>query len=135
MRVVRSRLAGFTPALPGGAWPYNPITGGMGDFVKGRYSLPQNPVVPGLAGMSAGCCGADCSCGPCSGGMGDLTSWWDSAVNQVETATTDVTSGNFTAAWTDLNGGSFPGPGFLLVVGGLAAISIFAGGMKKRGRR
>jgi hypothetical protein len=67
--------------------------------------------------------------------MGDLTSWWDSAVNQVETATTDVTSGNFTAAWTDLNGGSFPGPGFLLVVGGLAAISIFAGGMKKRGRR
>jgi hypothetical protein len=48
--------------------PQNPVvTSGMGDFVKGNFTVPQNPVRTGMSGVG---CGPSCGCGPCSGGDG-----------------------------------------------------------------
>jgi hypothetical protein len=50
------------------ALPQNPVSdAGMGDFVKGWYAVPQNPVL-GLNGIGDCSCGG--SCGPCKSGRG-----------------------------------------------------------------
>jgi len=49
------------------ALPQNPVLGprGVGDFVHGSFAVPQTPV-----GMSG--CGSGCNCGPCRSGMGAI---------------------------------------------------------------
>lgn len=48
--------------------PQNPVVfqrSGMGDFTRAAFSVPQVPV--GMSGLG---CGGGCNCGPCRGGMG-----------------------------------------------------------------
>lgn len=73
MRIGMGYLGDFVPGKF--AVPQNPVRDamrgfGLGDFVPGRFVVPQNPVRDAMPG------GCGCGCGgSCSGGLGQITDW------------------------------------------------------------
>ena len=98
--------------------PWNPLRG-VGDLVPGTLNEPYNP----FRGM--GCA----SCGGMNEGMGDLSTVW-----------TDLSGGNFSQAWTDLQSYMTTlSPTFgqyIIPVAGIGILALAVMGTKKaKGRR
>lgn len=108
MRMHRLSLSGFVPAYVSGPLLQNPITGGMGDLVRGLFSLPQNPVVPGLSG-----------CRSC--GVGTTTTTPPSFLTSLQT--------DITTSWADLQSMKIAGIGGGVLALGLVGIYFLS---KKR---
>lgn len=117
-------LVGSGPGLP--FWPAG---NGMGDLSDLVASQPGLPFWASGSGMAGGCgCGG--SCGGCGGhGMGQLTT-------DLSSMMTNMTSGNFSGAWTNFTNalqepviGTFPvwGVGAVLI-----AAWYFMGAKKRR---
>ena len=78
---------------------------GVGDFVSGMFSVPQNPVIPGLAGLGQTTTGTSVS-----GVLGSIQS-------------------QISSIWTDLQATKIAGIGLgVIIVGGVVAMHF----MKKR---
>jgi len=104
-----------------GMWP-EPGATGFGDLV---HSSPGLPFWASGTGMGCGC-GGTCGCG----GMGALT-------DDLSSMFTNLTSGNFSVAWTNFTTALTepvigPVQVWMLAAGAIAALMVF---QKKRGRR
>lgn len=110
MRMAMGALSDFVPGKY--SVPQNPVItmrrNSMGDFVPGRFSLPGYYGKSGLGRIGAGCgCGSKCGCGPCSGGMGAVDF-------------SPSSSGIATALSTNLNIQLPAVPNWVVYAGGLA---------------
>jgi hypothetical protein len=128
MGAVHRGVGDFVPGKF--ALPQNPVLvrrNGMGDFMRAAFAVPQSPVGMGHLG-----CGGNCNCGPCNGGMGQTTTG------------TGATATSTTATSIDL---SLEGVGIASALGitsvaipnwvfyGAGAVGVFAlmsGGSKRR---
>jgi hypothetical protein len=93
---------------------HGPTRRGIADLVDAHFTVPENPIVPGLTGLGTGV--GDIV--TLQNGLGDLAS-------DLSTFAGDLTSGNFSQAFSDSVGGM---PAWVWLTGGIIAYMFFFGG-------